>query len=210
MKNVKKFFNILSIKLTRVTENDTIIIQKDKGGAVMRQSEVKKKAEEFCEQNGIKSYPVEIVRICRENGLKVFEEYLDSDISGLIVVDDKEWDKYGADKFIIVNLAESAVRRRFTIAHELAHYILHRNGNRLYAHRDMTNDGTVKNSIEQEANYFAANVLMPESLIRDKVDDLKSEVWGKLPNFVLIREIADHFVVSESAAEVRLKQLEII
>ena len=60
-----------------MTENATIIIQKDKGGAVMRQSEVKKKAEEFCEQNGIKSYPVEIVRICRENGLKVFEEYLE-------------------------------------------------------------------------------------------------------------------------------------
>lgn len=176
----------------------------------MKQSEIRKKAEEFCRTNGIKSYPVEIVRICKENGIKVFEEYLDSDVSGLIVVDEKNWEKYETNQFIIVNLAESAVRRRFTIAHELAHYILHRNGNRLYAHRDMTSDSSARSSIEQEANYFAANILMPETLVREKVEDIKNEIWGKLPNFVLVREIADNFVVSESAAEVRLRQLEII
>lgn len=176
----------------------------------MRQSEVKKIAEQFCIENGINNYPVEIVRICKENGLKVFEEYLDPDVSGLIVVDEKEWDKYNTSQFILVNLAESAVRRRFTIAHELAHFVLHRNGNKLYAHRDMTNDGNVRSSIEQEANYFAANVLMPEALIREKVEDIKEQAWGALPNFVLIREIADYFVVSESAAEVRLRQLNII
>lgn len=176
----------------------------------MKQSEVKKIAEEFCEKNSINSYPVEIVRICKENGLTVFEEYMDADVSGLIVVDEKEWPKYETNQFIIVNLTESAVRRRFTIAHELAHFILHRNGNSLYAHRDMVADGTVKKSVEQEANYFAANVLMPEKLIKEKVEELKDSVWGKLPNFVLIKEIADYFVVSEAAAEVRLKQLDII
>lgn len=176
----------------------------------MKQSEVKKKAEDFCNKNGINSYPVEIVRICKENGLKVFEEYLEPDVSGLIVVDEKNWSKYDTKQFILVNLAESAARRRFTIAHELAHFILHRNGNQLYAHRDMSNEGSVRSSIEQEANYFAANVLMPEALVREKVDDLKNEIWGTLPNFVLVREIADNFAVSESAAEVRLRQLELI
>lgn len=177
----------------------------------MRQSEVKKKAQEFCNKNGISSYPVEIVRICKENGLKVFEEYLNQDVSGLIVVDDKVWTKYNTNQFILVNLAESATRRRFTIAHELAHFVLHRNGSKLYAHRDMTsNDSNFRSSIEQEANYFAANVLMPEELIRNKVEEIREDTWGVLPNFVLIREIADNFAVSESAAEVRLRQLEII
>lgn len=176
----------------------------------MRQSEVKRKAEEFCSKNSINSYPVEIVRICKENGLKVFEEYLAPDVSGLIVVDEKVWSKYNTKQFILVNLTESAARRRFTIAHELAHFVLHRNGNKLYAHRDMNNNGSVRSSIEQEANYFAANVLMPEILIREKVDDIKKEIWGILPDFVLVREIADNFAVSESAAEVRLRQLEII
>ncbi len=182
-----------------------------KGGVLfMRQSEVKKRAEDFCIQNNIKTYPVEIVRICNENGLKVFEEYLDSEVSGLIVVDEKVWKKYNTNKFILVNLAELATRRRFTIAHELAHYILHRKGNSLYAHRDMVCNDVFKSGIEQEANYFAANILMPETLINEKIEDLKSGTWGKLPDFVLVREIADHFAVSETAAEVRLKQLGLI
>ncbi len=173
----------------------------------MRNSEIKSRAEKFCEKNGINTFPVEIVRICKENGLQVFEEYLDSEISGLIVVDDKKWDKYKTNQFISVNLADSAVRRRFTIAHELAHFVLHRNGSKLYAHRDFSGDGAVKSRMEQEANYFAANVLMPEKLVRENVEDIRAGVWGRLPNFVLIKEIADNFVVSESAAEVRLRQL---
>ena len=176
----------------------------------MKQSEVKRRAEQFCEENGINSYPIEIVRICNDNGLKVFESYLEPDVSGLIVVDEKEWEQYGTNQFIVVNLMELAARRRFTIAHELAHFILHRNGNRLYAHRDMTNNSGFKNSMEQEADYFAANILMPEKLIREKVEMLKEEVWGKIPEFALIREIACAFAVSESAAKVRLKQLGII
>lgn len=176
----------------------------------MKQSEIKRRAEKFCVDYGIDSYPVEIVRICNENGLKVFEEYLDPDVSGLIVVDESPWPKYGTNQFILVNLMESAVRRRFTIAHELAHYILHRNESRLFAHRDMTADGASISSMEQEANYFAANVLMPEKLVREKVEDMRNGIWSKIPDFVLIREIADYFVVSESAAEVRLKQIGII
>lgn len=177
---------------------------------MMRQSEVENKALEFCNSNGINSYPVEIIKICNNNGLKVFEEYLPRDLSGLIVVDDKKWAKYDTSQFILVNLADSAVRRRFTIAHELAHYVLHRNGHTLYAHRDGDVEGVIKSSIEREANFFAANVLMPEHLIKEKVEDIKHDVWGKVPNFVLIKEIADYFAVSEAAAEVRLKQLDII
>lgn len=176
----------------------------------MDYKEIKKRAEQFCSQNGIVGYPVEIVRICNENGLKVFEEYLGSEVSGLIVLDDKEWPKYETNQFIVVNLTELAERRRFTIAHELAHFILHRNGSKLYAHRDMAKGIASRSRIEQEANYFAANVLMPEKLVRDKVEDIENDVWGNLTDYTLIREIAESFVVSASAAEIRLKQLGIL
>jgi Zn-dependent peptidase ImmA (M78 family) len=177
----------------------------------VKRSEIKRIADEFCAKNGIDSYPVGIVSICQDNGLKVFEEYLDPDISGLIVVDTEEWEKYdGATQFIVVNLTNSAARRRFTIAHELAHFVLHRNGAHLYAHRDSTVDGTPLSSIEQEANYFAANILMPEPLVREKVDLLKRDSWTNMPGFALVYEIACSFAVSESAAEVRLKQLKIL
>lgn len=176
----------------------------------MTYREIKTRAEKFCEINSIEEYPVEIVKVCNNLGLKVFEEYLGSEISGLIVVDDKKWNKYDADQFIIVNLTELAVRRRFTIAHELAHYELHRNGNKLYAHRDIAGDMGSRDRIEQEANYFAANILMPEKLVRGKIEDIKENAGGRIPDFLLVREIADGFVVSQTAAEVRLKQLGLI
>ena len=176
----------------------------------MTKNEIRHRASEFCRTNNIVSYPVEIIKICNSLGIRVFEEYLDPEVSGVIVVDDEVWKKYGTSQFIVVNLAESAARRRFTIAHELAHFVLHRENGTLYAHRDMVDNTGVLNSIEREANYFAANILMPEQLVRDKVQDIREEMWGVLPAFVLRREIADSFAVSESAAEVRLKQLELI
>ena len=173
----------------------------------MKQDEVKKKAENFCKENSITESPVEIVKICKNNGIKVFEEYLPEDVSGLIVVDEEEWPKYNSNKFIIVNLADSAARRRFTIAHELAHFILHKEDSKLYAHRDMPDNGIRKSDdFEQEANYFAANVLMPEELVREKIEVIKDS-WGEIPISVLAQAIAASFGVSKSAATIRLRQL---
>lgn len=176
----------------------------------MTNREVIREAENFCETHNINDYPVGIVALCKKLGLSVFEEYMNPDVSGIIVVDNKEWEKYGTNQFIVVNLVELPTRRRFTVAHELAHYILHKNNSVLYAHRDLRQDSPDQKRIETEANLFATNILMPEKLIRDKVEDIKSQGFGNVPAFVLRKEIADSFLVSESAAEVRLKQLGII
>lgn len=176
----------------------------------MDKKQIKMQAEQFCQDNGINEYPVKIVNICNQKGIKVFEEYINPDVSGLIVVDEKEWEKYGTNKFIVVNLADSPERRRFTIAHELAHYVLHRRDNLLYAHRDVNNQSLRQNEIEAEANYFATNILMPENLVRERVEDIKKILWGVAPNFTLVNEVADSFLVSKKAAEVRLKQLGLI
>lgn len=176
----------------------------------MNNMEIKRKAEQFCEDNGIIDYPVKIVGLCNSLGLKVFEEYINPEISGLIVVDNKIWNKYGTDKFIVVNLAESPERRRFTIAHELAHFVLHKQDNLLYAHRDIKENTGFQKGIEVEANYFATNLLMPEKLVRSRVEEITEQLWGAVPRFTLINEIADSFLVSKKAAEVRLKQLELI
>jgi Zn-dependent peptidase ImmA (M78 family) len=55
--------------------------------------------------------------------------------------------------------------RNFTLAHELAHAVLHRESG---LHRDMPLDGTKlsSNETEREADIFATNFLMPEKLIR--------------------------------------------
>lgn len=180
----------------------------------MTKEEVKQHAVKFCEEYGVDSYPVPIVQLCNNRGLQVFEEYLSSEVSGIIMVDEtnmnKElYKKYGCNKFIVVNLVENAMRRRFTIAHELAHYELHSNGGSYIAHRDTTN-GVVKSRTEREADLFATNVLMPEWLVRQAAQDMKLNYRGKIPNFLLVSLMAEQFIVSKQAMEIRLRELSII
>jgi Zn-dependent peptidase ImmA (M78 family) len=70
---------------------------------------------------------------------------------------------------IFVNAGQHEVRRRFTIAHEIAHYLLH---------RDLIGDGTqddvlyrsgLSNRVEAQANRLAADILMPRHLIDEVV-----------------------------------------
>lgn len=170
----------------------------------MNKNEIITRAKEFCIDNKINDYPVRIVQICKNYDISVFEQYLPSDVSGFIVVQEENFHNYNTNKLIVVNLSDSARRRRFTIAHELAHYILHREKNQpIYAHRDAGQYG----GIETEANLFASNILMPEKLVKDALSLFENDEWGEIPFFEKIRFIADKFAVSEQAAEVRLDQL---
>ena len=94
-----------------------------------------KKAKKFCRENNITEYPVPIVRICESQGFRVFEQYLPEDVSGFIVAQEEPFEYYNSNKVIVVNLSDSASRRRFTIAHELAHFLLHKKADDIvYAH----------------------------------------------------------------------------
>lgn len=67
---------------------------------------------------------------------------------------------------IVVNSAHPKVRKRFTVAHELGHFLLHRNriSNRLVDDK-MYRSG-LGNTKEAEANKLAAELLMPGRLIQ--------------------------------------------
>ncbi len=79
-------------------------------------------------------------------------------------------------------------RFRFTIAHELGHFVLHQNSNinRTFETKHFTvwNKATE----EAEANYFAAELLMPEFLF-------KSRCKGK-PSIALLDALAEEFRTS--------------
>ncbi|GIK76329.1 MAG: ImmA/IrrE family metallo-endopeptidase [Acidobacteria bacterium] len=92
----------------------------------------------------------------------------DGSISGLLLAGDRE---------IWVNAAEAREwppRRRFTIGHELGHWFLHRDAQRslFCRHGTVDPDGGVTagrpplDPIEEEANWFAASLLMPADLVR--------------------------------------------
>jgi Zn-dependent peptidase ImmA (M78 family) len=89
----------------------------------------------------------------------------------------------------------NAGRRRFTIAHEIGHYLLHPR-HRL-DHSDLSKNFTIWNdaSEEAEANHFAAELLMPESLFRPRA-------LNGVPSLALIDKLAHEFATSSLATAV--------
>jgi Zn-dependent peptidase ImmA (M78 family) len=85
-------------------------------------------------------------------------------------------------------------RLAFTIAHELGHHILHQESDIYY--RSQYFKGGVVNKKEQEANWFAASLLMPE--------DVFKAYWNSSKD---INRLASYFGVSKMAAKFRLENL---
>ena len=95
---------------------------------------------------------------------------------------------------IVVNLNHSRERQRFTIAHEIAHYILHRDqiGNGIVD--DALYSSILSNEIEKEANEFATEILMPMRLLTNSIRE-----HGIDP-----KKLAEEYFVSETAMAIRL------
>ncbi|MGK5510502.1 ImmA/IrrE family metallo-endopeptidase [Brevibacillus formosus] len=75
---------------------------------------------------------------------------------GMLVLDEYE-------TTIVYNSNHSSERRNFTIAHELGHYLLHRNKQIVDRAENMLDNSI--NEFEMQANSFAAQLLLPESVV---------------------------------------------
>lgn len=92
-------------------------------------------------------------------------------------------------------------RARFTFAHELGHYFIddHRNALRsgqAPAHSSFTNFAS-ENTVEREADYFAACLLLPE-------ERLKNDCFKRKFNFRLADEMAHKYQTSITSTLLRL------
>lgn len=87
-------------------------------------------------------------------------------------------------------------RQRFTLAHELGHYVL-QHGEKTDNKDTLYRNGTT-NPDEVEANAFAAELLMPSGVLRYLLVD---------KGVTDISLLASQFVVSEQAMEIRLRSL---
>lgn len=68
---------------------------------------------------------------------------------------------------ISVNSKHHPNRQRFSMAHEYAHYLLHRGKiDTMHEGERILHRNGDRNSIEYQANTFAAELLMPEALVR--------------------------------------------
>ena len=163
-------------------------------------SKIKKLAEFIAMQYEEKVTPLE--KIVEAEGLRVyFDNYDKGTFDGMTI--------YEKEKFYIhINIDNGnridSARGRFTLAHELGHYIIdtHRIGlmmGLLEPHHSTTNQKQF-NEIEREADYFASCLLMPEKRFQ-------KDIYRKKFCFDLINSLSKEYNVSITACAFRFAQI---
>ncbi|HHW50679.1 MAG TPA: ImmA/IrrE family metallo-endopeptidase [Pseudoclavibacter sp.] len=148
--------------------------------------------------------PINVEAIAHRLGISVRMQELEEHVSGVLVIK-------GASAVIGVNGAHHLHRQRFTIAHEIGHYQLHRTSAQLFVDaapvffRDGRSAEGV-NAQEIEANAFAAELLMPEAMLRDLFQRQPVDVFDD----AALRRLASQFGVSPQALAIRLTKLGLV
>lgn len=141
-------------------------------------------------------------KIIYEEELKVhYDDYEQGTFDGMTIFENNKFS-------IHINTADgntiNSPRGRYTLAHELGHYIIdsHRIALELGFLEPFPSKTNQKdhNSIEREADYFASCLLMPE--IRYQKD-----IVGKKFDFDLIKFLSKEYNVSISACAIRFAQI---
>lgn len=133
---------------------------------------IEKQTSALLKQNGydasIDPY-VDIMSVVQSLGFDVGNANLKEDNDGFLII---QQDKSMDSKIIGVNSTRSLEWKRFIIAHEFAHSILHYTDGKTYLHRENKKG---KNKQENEADYFAAAILMPREEFCKAFNKLQAE-----------------------------------
>jgi len=161
-------------------------------------------AKQYLDHANIHTTPVDPRLIAQHIGIPVFEWEMPDEISGLtLAIEDRVC--------IGVNQEHPNVRQRFSIAHEIGHVVLHvaqPKGREAYVNVEMNDVEAGKlwamegykqeYSEEREANWFAADLLMPSHLLREDYER------GRTSN---LHTLARAYDVSQQALYIQLKSL---
>jgi hypothetical protein len=143
-------------------------------------------------QRHMAEVPVRVGALADALGLTVLKSPLPPKISGLIKP------AAGGGYEIRVNKYESVERQRFTLAHEIAHFLIHKSDIRAGVVDSILYRSALTSRKEAEANRLAAEILMP----REAVDEKLSELGG-FADDETVSSLARHFKVSEPAMRIR-------
>lgn len=130
------------------------------------------------DQEGGKRYPLPVVQLLKGLGFDLYRaRFKNPEQSGVIAVDSTLPEQEGgfqSDRVILVNELDTTAHQRFTIAHELAHYIFDYDEatQPWYYKPYLTSEK--RDETELRANRFAAELLMPTDDFRAKFKELKS------------------------------------
>lgn len=173
---------------------------------MIRRKLISDAASSLLHRGGITQPPVDVERLAIIEGAVVIKEPTDNDTSGFI------YQAPGVPAVIGINSNHSPVRRRFTIAHELGHLVLHSKSELHIDHsvvrmRDKRASEGIDED-EMEANRFAAEVLMPEAFLR--ADLQKLGLHTAADDGEAISALARKYQVSVQAMTIRLTSLNLV
>jgi len=173
-----------------------------------RYSLARRRARKLLDETNVTTPPVPLEHLAARCGATIRYEPYDGELSGMA---HRRADGKG---LIGVNSFHSRTRQRFTIAHELGHLLLHGDEEvyidekRTLGRRDEISSQAI-DPREIEANQFAAEVLMPEALIKQSVNML-IEDKPDISVEEAIELLAHNFDVSQIAMTHRLTNLNVI
>lgn len=136
-------------------------------------------------------YPRDIRALIKRLGVSIRIEPMEQQKSGYLR-------RLGNGWVIGVNSLHHPRRQLFTLAHELGHYVLHRETVGEFEDATLFRaEGYGEWGVEKEANEFAADLLMPKDDFRACVRRYEGDV----------EQIARHFGVSALAVKIRANEL---
>ena len=143
----------------------------------------------------LSEYPIKLGTLAKRLGVKVLLSTLPRGTSGQIGQENGEF-------VIRINRHEAKHRQRFTLAHELAHFLLHRD--RIEADGGWSENVLLRSgqpaNVEYEANRLASDLIIPSELLFEAI----AEYSGPMTSEV-IEDLARRFGVSTAAMEIKLQ-----
>jgi len=140
-------------------------------------------------------FPIAVGAIAKELGITVKRSTLAAGISGEIKEED-------GNVVIRVNRHDVKERQRFTLAHEIAHFLLHRDRIGDGITDDILYRSKLSDFMEVQANRLAADILMPGHLIQPKLKE-----FTELRDEEKYEKLADIAEVSTTAIKIRLGKI---
>lgn len=170
-----------------------------------KKREIRIKADSIREKCKVSRYGViDLFKECERLGYKLLRYPLGEDADlGFTLIKDK-------DIVIFTNSSSRLSREVFTLAHEIGHVILHMDAGVPFIDNHVTISGRITDEKEQEANYFAACLLMPDDDVARFLDLELSNFQENGLSAMDIAKIMSEFGVSFDMALNRLENLGMI
>ena len=155
----------------------------------------------------ITSYPINVFQIARKLEFDIiYGKFKQDNVYGVMWDGDEPLNVGGKQMYraILLNKQDSLERQAFTVAHEIGHFMLHCKDNtnfyeRYHGGAEQTDSQKL---IEDQADFFAANLLLPKKLMKAYISQ-----HSNLSRSDLISKTCKDFLVEKDTVVRRFEEL---